>query len=78
MGAHPMLTPAHHTRDLTMTRRVLAGESCRVVAQAYGLSRDRVQQIVHAFCREHDPAYYAQHWAPCLRQLRADRQALCL
>lgn len=67
-----MLLPAHHDRNLTITRRVLAGEVCQVVAREYGLSRDRVQQIVHAVCRETNPAYYATHWAPCLLQLRED------
>ena len=70
------MTLDHRERDLTITRRVLAGEFCRSVAHDYGLSRDRVQQIVHAVCRETSPEYYRSHWAPRLWQLRADRQDL--
>jgi len=61
-----------------MTRRVLAGESCRVVAEEYGLTRNRVQQIVHRVCAQLNPHYYARLYGPSLWQLRDDRQQLVL
>ena len=65
-------------RNLTITRRVLAGEYCRVVAAEYGLTRNRVQQIVHRVCVQLNPYYYAGHYRPSLWQLRDDRQQLVL
>ena len=60
-------------RDVVIARRVLAGERCRVVGCEYGLSGNRIQQIVQQVCAEVNPEYYRSHWGPSLWQLRDDR-----
>jgi hypothetical protein len=69
-----VVRPDQLERDVTIARRVLAGEYCRVVAQEYGLSGNRVQQIVRAVCAQMNPAYFASNWGPSLWQLRDDRE----
>lgn len=69
-----MVRPDQFERDVTIARRVLAGEYCRVVAQEYGVSGNRVQQIVRAVCAQVNPEYFASNWGPSLWQLRDDRE----
>jgi hypothetical protein len=68
-----VLCPKHLERNRTITQRVLAGEYCRVLAAEYGLSRNRVEQIVKAVCAQRNPEYFASTWGPSLWQLRDDR-----
>jgi len=67
------------TRNPAILTRILAGESLRTVGRAYGMSPERVRQIVAWQARQQNPALYDDLMADIatvsLRLLREHRAA---
>ena len=70
-------------RDRAITRAVLAGASCALLAQIYGLTPMRLDQIVRKTCARvrpdwQDAAGYPYAWSVPLGTLREQREAFPL
>jgi len=67
----------HATRDTRIAVRVLCGASYARVGAAWGISKERVRQVVLRWCARQAPAVYAQLGRigarPSLTSLRAHR-----